>query len=84
MNSWIRELGFPVVRVVLEPPSGGDPNNTVSYFDSEAVSNRLQSQVGRVFVIVWGVHLNPLKDYHAACVLFSIEGHRRELPEPTH
>ena len=30
MNSWIRELGFPVVKVVLEPPSGGDTNNTVT------------------------------------------------------
>ena len=72
MNSWIRELGFPVVRVVLEPPSGGDPNNTVSYFYSQAVSNRLQSQVGRVFVIVWGVHLNPLKDYHAQASSISV------------
>ena len=32
------------------------------FFYSEAVSNRLQSQVGRVLVIVLGVHLNPLKD----------------------
>lgn len=32
MNSWIRELGFPVVKVVLEPPSGGDTNNTVTFF----------------------------------------------------
>ena len=84
MNSWIRELGFPVVRVVLEPPSGGDPNNTVSFFYSEAVSNRLQSQVGRVLVIVLGVHLNPLKDIMLHVFFFSIEGHRRELPEPTH
>ncbi len=43
MNSWIRELGFPVVRVVLEPPSGGDPNNTVrcssfTYCEMENIS----------------------------------------------
>jgi aminopeptidase N len=30
MNSWIRELGFPVVKVSLEPTSGGESNNTVN------------------------------------------------------
>ena len=31
MTSWIQEMGFPVVKVVLEPPSGGDTNNTVTF-----------------------------------------------------